>query len=78
MDIRTLKKRVFYVIAEAIDHVNLDPSEKDAESKTDSLLTLFEETVTRINAGKRAGTNARAHFRQVKNEFNSRIQEILG
>ena len=27
MDIRTLKKQVFYVIAEAMNHVNLDPSE---------------------------------------------------
>jgi hypothetical protein len=79
MNTRTLKKRVFYIIADAVDHINLHPEEKDVEKKTERLLNLYDATIDRINEHKQLGdkTQLKSYFHKVKTDFNAEMQTIL-
>lgn len=79
MNKRTLKKRVFYIISDAVDHVVLDTKQVDPEKKTGELLNLYDATLDKINECRYITDKGqvKAHFRKVKDDFNKSIRTIL-
>lgn len=79
MNKRTLKKRVFYIISDAVDHIVLDPNQADPEKKTGELLNLYDSTLDKINECRYIADKGqlKAHFRKVKDDFNKSIRTIL-
>lgn len=80
MKIRTLKKRIYNVVSDAVDHVYLDPEVKDSDKKIEDLLDAYDSAIEKANSGRslKDSREVKAHFRELKSEFNGQIAKILG
>ncbi len=76
---RELKKRVRYSISAAIDYVLIHSDSKQVEAKAESLLNLYDEMLKEINRTKSLpkGKSVKAHFNQLKKDFNSKITGVF-
>jgi len=76
---RILKKRIYQIVSEAVDHVYIDPDTKDPDKKIEELLEVYEGTIEKVNEyrlvdGEKA---VKAHFKGLKEDFNDKIAKIL-
>ncbi|HCK22031.1 MAG TPA: hypothetical protein DHW15_07700 [Bacteroidetes bacterium] len=76
---RTLKKRIYHIISDAVDHVYFDADTKDSEQSIEQLLALYDTTIEEINDYRHLTDqqSAKAHFKGVKERFNAQVTKIV-
>lgn len=76
---RTLKKRIYHIVSDAVDHIYFDADGKDTEQSIEQLLALYDTTIEEINDYRHITDpkSVKAHFNGVKQRFNEQIAKLL-
>ncbi|MBD0833041.1 hypothetical protein [Aestuariibaculum sediminum] len=78
---RDLKKDINYVLGDIIEAVyvweyaNTDKDTKESSAIIDEAIVTFDELIAKVNA--KDIDNAKAHFKSIQNELESRGNELI-